>query len=180
MAEAEETTVARPYARAVFSRALDETSGLANWSRMLGLLAATVAQPVVKRALDDPRLSSHEEAGLLGEILGDELTQEARNLLSVLGDYGRVALLPHIHELYEDLKAQHEQTMEVSITSAYEVGESDRARLEGALKQRLQKQINLTTEVDASLMGGAIVRAEDTVIDNSVRGKLARLAQALD
>ncbi|HKI74398.1 MAG TPA: F0F1 ATP synthase subunit delta [Pseudomonadales bacterium] len=180
MAEAEEITIARPYARAVFSCALEHSSGLADWSRMLAMLAATVQQPTVVRALDDPHLSSQEEAELLGKILGEELTQEGRNLLSVLGHYGRIAVLPEIAELFEDLKAQHDQVMDVLVTSAYEIDESDKERLVTALKERLQKKINLTTEVDPTLLGGAVIRAEDTVIDDSVRGKLARLSQVLN
>ena len=180
MAEAEHTTIARPYARAIFSRALDVPSGLGEWSTMLGLLAGTVTQPAVKQALDNPRLSSAEEAKLVSSVLGEMLTDEARNLLEVLGDNGRVSLLPEIRELYEHFKAQHEKTMDVSVTSAFEVEDADRQRLESALKNRLQKHINLSTAVDPHLLGGVVIRTEDTVIDNSVRGKLTKLAQVLD
>lgn len=179
MAEAEHTTIARPYARAVFSRALEVQDGLATWSTMLALLAETVSQPVIVRALDNPRLSSHEEAALVSRILGDTLTEEATNFLKVLGDNGRVSLLPEISETYEHLKAQYEKTSDVSVTSAFDVSEEDRQRLESALKERLQKNINLTTSVDQDLMGGVVIRTEDTVIDNSVRGKLTKLAQTL-
>ena len=88
--------------------------------------------------------------------------------------------LPEISELFEHFKDQHEQTLDVNVTSAFDVGESDRVKLETALKSRLQKQINLTTNVDSGLLGGVVIRTEDTVIDNSVRGKLSRLAQVLD
>ena len=179
MAEAEHITIARPYARAVFSRALEVPDGLATWSTMLALLAETVSQPVVVRALDDPRLSSHEEAALVGRILGETLTGEANNFLMVLGDNDRVSLLPEISELYEHLKAQYEKTSDVSVTSAFDVSEEDRQRLESAMKERLQKNVNLSTSVDQELMGGVIIRTEDTVIDNSVRGKLTKLAQTL-
>lgn len=180
MAEAELTTIARPYARAAFSCALDQSSGLATWSKMLGMLAATVSNKVVREALDDPALTHEEESQLVVNIMGDDLTEEGRNLLSVLGEYGRISVLPEISELFEHLKTQHEQTMDVRVTSAFEVDEADQTRLANALQTRLQKKINLTTDVDASLMGGVVIRADDTVIDNSVRGKLEKLAQTLD
>jgi F-type H+-transporting ATPase subunit delta len=180
MAEAELTTVARPYARAVFSRAIDEPSGLGSWSRMLGLMAAAASQAVVKKALDNPVLTTAQESALLCDLLGDELTKEGRNFLVVLGEHGRIPLLPQISELYEHLKAQHEKTMDVTVTSAFEVDEADQTRLEEALKRRLQKDIKLSSSVDPGLLGGVVIRTEDTVIDNSVRGKLAKLARALN
>lgn len=179
MAEAELTTVARPYARAAFSQALDESEGLVQWSRMLQLAAAAVHEDVVQQALDNPRLTTQQEAQLLTEILGDDLSQTGRNFVSILAENGRLSLLPHITELFESLRDQHQQTMDVDVASAFEVDESESTRLSEALSKRLQKEINLTTRVDQSLLGGVIVRAEDTVIDNSVRGKLVKLAHAL-
>ena len=89
-------------------------------------------------------------------------------------------MLPVIAELYEIQKANHEKTIEVEITSAYEVDEAAQQQLSDALKQKLQREVNLSTTVDQSLIGGVIIRTEDTVIDNSVRGKLEKLSQVLN
>lgn len=179
MAEAELATIARPYARAAFSTALDQSEGLVTWSGMLMLLAATASEKTVREALDDPLLSGEDEAKLLTNILGDELNREAKNFVSVLADFGRIALLPEIAEMFELLKANHEKTMEVEITSAYELNDSEKANLSAALENRLQRKINLETTVDSQLIGGAVIKAEDTVIDNSVRGKLQKMSHAL-
>jgi len=179
MAEAELTTIARPYARAAFSFALDKDSGLANWSRMLGLLAAAVAEPVVQDALDNPLLTTESETNLLFQLLGDDLNQDGRNFLGVLAEYNRLSLIPTISEMFELLKANHEKTMEVQVTSAFEVSESEQAALSGALHKMLQREISLETEVDKSLIGGVIVKTEDTVIDDSVKGRLDKLSHAL-
>lgn len=179
MAEAEITTVARPYARAVFSYALDETDGLAKWSRTLALLGAAAATDVVEDALDNPQLTTEQEVELLASILDDDLSAQGRNFISVLAENGRLTLLPAISEMFEDLKAQHEKTMDVEVTSAFDVSDDDRHKLVEALNKRLQKEIELTTTVDEKLLGGVIIRAEDTVIDNSVRGRLEKLSRAL-
>lgn len=179
MAEAELTTIARPYARAAFSQALDEASGLASWSRMLGLLAAAVTNHVVREALDNPRLTTEQESRLLLDIMGEELSEKGQNFVVVLAQYGRIALLPTIADIYEQLKANHEKTMNVVVTSAFELDTEDAGKLSEALNRKLQREISLTTTVDKSLLGGVIVRTEDTVIDYSVRGKLEKLAQAL-
>lgn len=179
MAEAENTTVARPYARAAFSVALDEASGLASWSRMLSLLSAAVILGPVRQALDNPRLTTAQEASLLLEIMGEELSDQGKNFVSVLAEYGRMSLLPTIYALFELMKAHHEKTMDVSLISAFEVSDEDTLKLAAALKKRLQRDINFSATVDKSLLGGVIIRTEDTVIDNSVRGKLQKLAQVL-
>ena len=85
-----------------------------------------------------------------------------------------------IYKIFELLKANHEKTMDVEVTSAFEMSDEDGNKLSEALKKRLQREISLTATVDHSLIGGIVVRTEDTVIDNSVRGKLDRLAQVLN
>ncbi len=180
MAEAELTTIARPYARAAFSQAVDDTDGLQKWSRMLALLSSAVQQPVVRTGLDNPRLTTDSEAAFLIDLLGDELDEKGRNFVHVLAEHGRTTLLPEIAAMYELFKANHEKTMNVEVVSAFEVDEADQQMLAAALNKRLQREVTLTTSVDSSLLGGVVIRAEDTVIDNSVRGKLSKLSHALN
>ena len=179
MAEVELATIARPYARAAFSYALDQDQGLQAWSKMFALLAAASSEKMVQEALDDPMLSGTEEAKLLIAVLGDELSEAAQNFVTVLSGYGRIGLLPNIVSMFELLKANHEKTMEVEVTSAFEVTEREKAALSEALHKMLQREIILETSVDPSLLGGVVIKAEDTVIDDSVRGKLQKLSNAL-
>ncbi len=180
MAEAELPTIARPYARAAFSYALDVDGGLAKWSRMLALLAAAVKEPLVEAAIENPMLSADQEAELLERVLGDELDDNAKNFIAVLAEYDRLALLPTVSETFEILKANHEKTIEVDVTSAFEVSDAEATQLSDVLKAKLQRDVNLHTAVDKNLLGGVVIRAEDNVFDNSVRGKLAKLAQVLN
>lgn len=179
MAEAELSTVARPYARAAFSFALDQDGGLAHWSRMLQLLSAAVNESIVQAALDDPLLTMDDKMSFLFDLMGDDLSDQGRNFIGVLAEYDRLALIATVAEQFEVLKANHEKTLDVSVTSAYEVSEDDQQRLSDALSGKLQRDINMETDVDESLIGGVLIRAEDTVIDDTVRGRLTRLAQAL-
>jgi F-type H+-transporting ATPase subunit delta len=99
--------------------------------------------------------------------------------VSVLAEYGRLALLPTIAELFELLKANHEKTMDVEVTSAFEVSDQEKIELGAALQRMLQRDINIETEVDKLLIGGVIIRAEDMVIDDSVKGRLEKLSLVL-
>jgi F-type H+-transporting ATPase subunit delta len=179
MAEAELPTIARPYARAAFSRGLDQTDGLGSWSRMLSLLAAAVSEPKVEEALDNPTLTTEDETSLILQLMGDDLNQDGQNFVSVLAEYGRLALLPTIAELFELLKANHEKTMDVEVTSAFDVSDQEKIELGAALQRMLQRDINIETQVDKLLIGGVIIRAEDMVIDDSVKGRLEKLSLVL-
>ena len=179
MAEAELPTIARPYARAAFSRGLDQTDGLGTWSRILSLLAAAVSEPKVEEALYNPTLTTEDETSLIPQLMGDDLNQDGQNFVSVLAEYGRLALLPTIAELFELLKANHEKTMDVEVTSAFEVSDQEKIELGAALQRMLQRDINIETEVDKLLIGGVVIRAEDTVIDDSVKGRLEKLSLVL-
>ncbi len=178
MAEAELSTIARPYARAAFSRAL-ETGSLDDWSVMLQVTAGVSVEETVSEALDNPRLSAGEKATLLIDVLGDTLNDEGGNFLHILADHDRLAVLPAISELFDQLKAHHEKTVDVEIISAFDLSDEEESRLAESLHRRLERNIHLKTSVDTSLLGGVVVRTEDTVIDNSVRARLQKLSQAL-
>jgi F-type H+-transporting ATPase subunit delta len=111
--------------------------------------------------------------------MGDDLTASGANFVKVLADFDRLALIATIAEQYEVLKANHEKTVEVAIVSAYELSGPEQDALKDALNRRLQRTVELETETDSSLLGGVVIRTEDTVIDDSVRGKLQKLAGTL-
>ena len=146
---------------------------------MLQLLSAAVNESIVQAALDDPLLTMDDKTSFLFDLMGDDLSDQGRNFIGVLAEYDGLALIATVAEQFEVLKANHEKTLDVSVTSAYEVSEDDQQRLSDALSGKLQQDINMETDVDESLIGGVLIRAEDTVIDDTVRGRLTRLAQAL-
>lgn len=180
MAESEVTTVARPYARAAFSCALDEEGGLASWSQMLAMLKAVMLEPGIRDLLDDPLLTTAQQKQMIADLMGDDLTIKGANFVDVLAGNDRLALIPTVADMYELLKANHEQTIEVEVHSAFEVSDADKDKLAEGLKRKLQRDVNIHTTVDESLIGGVLIRADDTVIDDSVRGRLGRLSQVLN
>ncbi len=173
---AEPITLARPYARAAFQVALAE-GALADWSRMLGVASAVASATAVQAALTDPGRSWREAADLFRGLCGEELSPAAVNLVNLLAENKRLLLLPQIRSLFDDLKAGQERSVEVEFVTAFPVGEEVAAKLGGALRARLQREIKLGTRVDPALIGGAVIRAGDQVIDSSIRGKLAKLAE---
>jgi F-type H+-transporting ATPase subunit delta len=176
---AESITLARPYAKASFEVAL-AAGELSIWSQALKLLAEVSANETVRRTMLSPALTAAEQANLLVGLCGDELLPKARNLVRLLAENKRLLLLPEISQLFEALKANQEMTVDVELSTAFELNKEVVNKITQALQTRLNRAINLQTRVDTYLIGGAVIRAGDTVIDSSVRGKLTKLAEAMN
>lgn len=172
------TTIARPYAEAVFALARDAGAFQA-WTDALAFLAALVDDPVMERTIRDPRLDRESLAGLVLDIGGDRLGGEARNFVRLLVDNDRLGVLPEIAQLYEKLKAESERKTEAVVRTPYELDAEQTRRLAEVLKARLGRDVTIVSEIDPSLIGGLHIRAGDLVIDGSVSGKLQKLAHEL-
>jgi F-type H+-transporting ATPase subunit delta len=176
---AELTTVARPYAKAAFQVALEDNA-LNDWSRMLALAAAITRHERVQLLLQAPALTSEQVAESFIDICGDELNDKGKNYMRLLAENKRIALLAEIARIYENLRAQQEKSLDVEVLTPYEISQEVADKLAAALKTRLQREVKLATRTDQSLIGGAVVRAGDMVIDSSVRGKLAKLTESIN
>ena len=175
---AELTTLARPYAKAAFEYAQAQQQ-LANWSAMLGLAAAVAQDATMQQVLKAPRLTSTEKATTFVEVCGDKFDAQARNFLNIVSENNRMELLPEIAGLFELYKAEQEKSVDVDVTSAFALSDEQQDKLAKVLSARLGREVRLHAAEDASLIGGVVIRAGDLVIDGSVRGKLAKLAEAL-
>lgn len=176
---AELTTLARPYARAAFEVAAADEA-LEQWSRTLETLSAVVAEEKVSNLLKSPSLTAEKQAGALIDICGEHIVDKSANMIRLLAENRRLLLLPQIAELFAELRDDHEKTVDVELSTAFELSQSVIDQLTAALEKRLDRQIKLHTRVETDLIGGAVIRAGDTVIDNSVRGKLKKLAESMN
>jgi F-type H+-transporting ATPase subunit delta len=185
---AERGTVARPYAQAVFDLA-QEAGQLQAWSDFLQLAALLVTEPAVKRLLLTPGADLQQLASIMVELcrrqLGDAAAPLAgehspgENFVRLLVANRRLGALPDIALRFEALKAQAENTLDVTLATAAEVTEEQRGRIESSLQKRFKRQIRLRVQLDPGLIGGARLQVGDRIIDGSVRTGLDKLATAL-
>ena len=116
---------------------------------------------------------------LLISVCADEIDDQGRNYIKLLAQIRRLVLLPDITALYEYYRAEAEGKIEAEVISAKDITEQQMGNIAQALKKRLGREVSISARTDSSLLGGAIIRAGDLVIDGSVRGKLNKLATAL-
>jgi len=176
---AELSTLARPYASAAFEHAR-ERGALTQWSGELATCAAVAADERVAALLDDPSLTGERQAQVLNQVCGDATGAGVKNFVRILAGNRRLALLPQILEQFEAFKAQLEKRVDVEVVSAFDMEEATAQRLAQALGKKLEREVKVSTSTDGSLLGGVLIRAGDLVIDGSVRGRLNKLAEAMN
>jgi F-type H+-transporting ATPase subunit delta len=176
---AEAITVARPYAQAAFMVAREQQA-LTGWSDMLSLLAAIADDAAIHELIDSPHLTEIQLADLFISTAGDQINSNATNFIRVLAANGRLKLLPEIAALFEIQRRDAEGTVQAELVTAFPASESQQSEVVASLRKRLGREVELSCSTDVDLLGGAIIRAGDLVIDGSVRGKLERLGVALN
>jgi F-type H+-transporting ATPase subunit delta len=175
---ADKTTIARPYAKAAFEQARGENR-LGPWSETLRVAAKVVADPRVETLLDNPRVTSNELAQLVIDIAGPQLGDHGSNFVRTLAENHRLAYLPEISTLFDELKDEAEKIVDVTVTSAAPLDDTQRKTLTTALERKLKRGIRMQCHTDPSLIGGAVLQAGDLVIDGSLRTQLNRITYEL-
>jgi F-type H+-transporting ATPase subunit delta len=174
----EKLTIARPYALAAFSFA-EDAGDVPAWSAMLDTLATTAAHAEFQPLIRDPRVSDDQLRELLSDILGKQLDEKRMNFIGVLLDAERLELAPEIALLFERHRAAAEGVVDVHVESAYDISAAEQDRIASAISTRVGKECEVTAEVNRDLIGGAVIKVGDSVIDVSLRGRLRALEQRL-
>jgi F-type H+-transporting ATPase subunit delta len=170
--------IARPYASAVFAIAKQE-GALQAWSGSLQALSLIASDPVAVSLMKNPKFSKENLVELFLSIGAEDLVESAKKLVQVLARFKRLSCLPDIARLYEEYRARAEQVIKVELVSAKPLAESYQQLIAEKLSQRHQCQVEVATEIDPTLLGGAIVRTGDYVIDGSVKGRLQTLKESI-
>ena len=172
------TTIARPYAKAVYDTA-HETGTLDLWSDALANLANVVSDSQMSKLLDDPESGKNQKGELIIKVLGDKLNEQQQNLVKLMAENGRLKLMPDVLEQFEVARAKAENKVEAEVISAFKLSAEQTSELVNTLKKKLGCEVTLTTTIDESLIGGVIIKAGDTIIDASMKSQLDSLALSL-
>ncbi|MEL0083098.1 MAG: F0F1 ATP synthase subunit delta [Gammaproteobacteria bacterium] len=181
---AERNTIARPYANAAFAYAKSKGQ-LADWSALLAAAGVVAGDTRVKPLLGNPRIQEGALADLVVGVAAESVSAgesgvaAIRHFIHLLEVEGRIGLLPEIADLYEELFQAEQNSVDVVIESALEIGAAQRELIEKSLAKRLDRKVDVAVKIDETLLGGAVIRVGDQVIDGSVKGRLQQLAATL-
>ncbi len=173
----EANTIARPYVQAAFEVA-QKQGDLKGWSEMLQVLSSLMSNEEIRAVVASPRVKSGQIEELMLQLAGS-LNKEQGNFVRILVQGGRLNVVHEIADLFEKLRAEAEKSAQVTVTSAFELGAEQQAKIAAALKARLGTEVKLSCTVDKGLLGGIVIRMGDKVIDGSANTRLAELAYAL-
>ncbi|MFA0084972.1 F0F1 ATP synthase subunit delta [Vibrio sp. 10N.286.49.C2] len=171
------TTIARPYAKAAFDFAV-EKNALDQWVDMLTFAAEIASNENIADLLSGS-VTANKIADIFITVGGEQFDEFGQNLVKVMAENGRLAVLPAVLVEFVVLKKQHEKLIDVDVVSASELTNEQTAEISSKLETRFERKVKLNCSVDETLLGGVIIRAGDLVIDNSARGRLNRLSDAM-
>ncbi len=171
-------TTARPYANAVYQVA-SETKSEKTWGEALELMSAVVTNKDMLRMLDNPRLKKEKKGDLFLNVIGDKLSDQQQNLVRLMAENGRLKIMPKVAEQFEIYRTAAEGKIDAVAVSAFPLTKDQQSALTKSLKDKLGREVTLTTSTDESLIGGVVIKAGDTIIDGSMKSQLAMLANSL-
>ncbi len=176
------TTIARPYAKAVFDFAIEQRSidksTVKKWEDMLGFLAEVVENDTMKDFLTSS-FSAEKLADTVISICGEQVDQYGQNLIRLMAENKRLTVLPIVFKEFQHYVEEYNAIAEVQVTSAQPLSIAQQEKVAAAMEKKLARKIKLNCNVDTSLIAGVIIRTDDFVIDGSSRGQLIRLANEL-
>ncbi len=174
----EKTTIARPYAQAAFEIAqADENT--AQWSSLLRLLKLIVSDHQMRLLIANPKISNQQLQDIVIELCGDNMFEAGTNFVKVLVASERLQYAGQMADLFDEMRAEAEGILEVVVTSAYPLEQSQEKQIAESMAKRYGKKIEISSTVDLSLIGGVIIKAGDSVVDASLYGRLRELQNEL-
>jgi F-type H+-transporting ATPase subunit delta len=176
---AELATIARPYAEALFKACTDKGVDLNSAVAWVEELAAIAANSQLRQLADNPKVSSEQVFDLIAGITPSALPDVAKNFLRVIIESGRLEALPEVAVQFRGVVNRLNGSSDATVFSAFPMTEVALADVSDALQKRFGRKLNLSTEIDTSLIGGVRVVVGDEVLDTSIKARLEQMKAAL-
>jgi F-type H+-transporting ATPase subunit delta len=168
---------ARAFADVIFDERLDAQRAKAGLNRIATLFTESLD---LRRVWENPAVPVEQKRKLLDAIAQrEEIDRAVRNLVAVLIDHRRLPFLPRIVEQLEKELDARMGLAEAQVSSARALGDEEKRTLETQIAKNIGKKVRASYGLDASLLGGAVVRVGSTIYDGSVKGQLERIKEAI-
>lgn len=169
---------ARRYAQAVFELA-QESSSLDAWQADLTLAGDVFSDRQVAAYFDDPKRNTAEKQAVVRQMFAGKVQDQTLNLLLLLTERGRLALVPALAERFAELVRRAQGIVIARVVTAVPVDEPEQARIAAELGRMTGKRVQVQASVDPSIIGGVVAQIGDTLLDGSVTTALRQLRERL-
>jgi len=173
------TPLARPYAKALFSSAV-ESNTIDEMALELKTMAMSSMTEEVIDTIENPVLSRQEVVDILLKLFEESVSNTSKKLIEVLAENKRLNLLETIYETYQELLEAHKEQKSVEVFVAVEPGEEAKDNIEQKLKLTYGKDANIFFSKDPTMMGGLSIKIGDETLDLSIKGKVKKLVNQLN
>ena len=173
------TPLARPYAKALFSSAL-ESENLDEMANDLKIMATVSKTEEIKSTIEDPVLSRQEVVEILTKLFDENVGETSKKLLSILAENKRLNLLEPIYSIYQELLEKHKEQNSIEVFVATTPSDEAKEEIENKLRTSYGKDANIYFSKDPNMMGGLSIKVGDETLDLSIRGKVNKLVNQLN
>lgn len=173
---AEIATIARPYAEALFMASKSDIQGASAW---LERVAGLADNPQLREFVDSPKATPEQVLGVIDGAVGGGLPPTARNFLLALLENGRFQAVAEIARQFRRLVNTQSGSSDAVVFSAFPIDAASLAPLAALLEKRFGRKLQVSVELDPSLIGGTRVVVGDEVLDTSVKARLEQMKVAL-
>ena len=171
--------LARPYAKAIFTAALDDGQH-ETVAQDLSLLSAVSQTKEVSSLIEDPQLSKEKIAQTIISLADGEIGDLPNKMLVLLADNKRLNLIEAINVSYQELLEQHNKTSSILVNVADQPSEDNIKIITEKLLAEYGESSNIEFSMDPSIMGGLSIKIGDETLDLSIRGKVKKLVNQLN
>lgn len=173
------TTIARPYAQAIFEVACADGK-VTEWLEMLRLLETILTDKNMQRVIVDPKFSATILADVVLDICGKKISKKMQNLVKILANAKRFSFISEICTLYDQLRTTSEGIVKINIASAYDLSPKQKIGIVEMMSKRTGSKMEIDNcIIDDSLIGGVVIRTGDKVIDASIKGRLQAMSNTV-
>ena len=173
------TQLARPYAKALFSSAL-ESKKIDEMASELKTMALASKTDGVINTIENPALSRQDVVNVLFNLFEESISETSKKLIEILAENKRLNLIETIFDIYQELLEEHKEQKSVEVFVAVDPGKEAKQNIEQKLKSTYGKDANIYFSKDPSMMGGLSIKIGDETLDLSIKGKVKKLVNQLN
>ena len=171
--------IVKKYAKALYKVAVKENDINQISTRLHRIKSILKSVPKLSQLLSTRRVQVQDKMIIMKNILGNKISDIEMDLMVLLIEKGHIILFGEVIKHFDYLLDKDSEVIKVLITSSSKISDGEVQRISTNIENNIQKKVNITTETDASIIGGLKLRVGNTLIDGSIYSRLQKIRETL-